>query len=279
MRKLFISADMEGCSSVSAQQALMPDRWVWEWQAARRWMTAEVSAASEAAFEAGYDEVIVADGHGNAHSIDPDLLLENVRLIRSWPRPLLQMQGVEDAAVGACAFIGYHAAAGVEGSILAHTYSGQAFRSVWLNGEQCSEGYLNAALAGEIGKAVIFVSGDEKTVDDARRYAPEAVCFVSKQAVGWRSQASLPPTQVRRLLKEAFGRALDCRLPSPFVLVGPFKLELEMTTHIAAEMLSYLPYVERNGAFTVSAMFDSVTAVMRFVSFAMLYSPTGTIAH
>ena len=112
MRRLFVSADMEGCVAVSAQQALMPDRWAWEWTAVRRWMTAEVAVAAEAALAAGYDEVIVADGHGNAHNIDPDGLPENVRLVRSWPRPHMQMQGVAEAGVEACAFIGYQAAAG-----------------------------------------------------------------------------------------------------------------------------------------------------------------------
>ena len=120
MRKLFISVDMEGCAAVSAPQALLPDRWAWEWTAARRWMTEEVSAAAEAVLAAGYQEVIVADGHGNAHNVDPDGLPDNVRLVRSWPRPLLQMQGIDDPGVRACAFVGYHAGPTTTGGIL-HT--------------------------------------------------------------------------------------------------------------------------------------------------------------
>lgn len=277
MRKLFISADIEGCAAVSAQHALAPDRW--EWQAARRWMTEEVVAASEAAFELQYDEVIVADSHGNAHNIDPDKLPDNVWLVRSWPRPLLHMQGIEDPEIDACAFIGYHESASGQNSVLAHTYHGGAFRAVRLNGETCSEGYLNAALAGEFRRPVVFVAGDEQTVADAKRYAPEAVTFVTKRSIGWRSAMSLPPAQVRRQLKEAMHRALDRQvLPRPFLLKGPFRLELDMTTQVAAEMLAYLPTVERIGPASVAARFDRIDAAMRFVSFAMLYSPTGVIA-
>src|SRR5258706_422405 len=105
MSKLFVSADMEGCAGVAAPQALMPDRWSWEWAAVRRWMTAKVAVAAEAAFAAGYDEVIVGDGHGNSHNLDPDGLPDNVRLIRSWPRPSLQMQGVAEEQVAACVLI------------------------------------------------------------------------------------------------------------------------------------------------------------------------------
>ena len=278
VRKLFVSADMEGLPAVSAAQALAPDRWSWEWTAARNWMTQDVIAVAETAFASGYQEVIVADSHGNAHNIDPDALPNNVRLVRSWPRPLLHMQGVDEVGVDACAFIGYHTASTEEGSILAHTYSGAAFRAVRVNGEICSEGYLNAALAGEFGRAVIFVSGDQRTVEDAQRYAPKATVFVAKKSLGWRSQMSLPPKQVRELLREAVSTALHQEARRPFILAHPLHLELEMTTQLAAEMLAYLPNVIRRGSFSVATTFDRMSELMKFVAFVMLYTPTGVPA-
>jgi D-aminopeptidase len=89
---------------------------------------------------------------------------------------------------------------------------------------------------------------------------------------------SLPPVQVRGLMKEAVERALERPLPRPFIVKPPFHLELEMTTLAAAEMLAYLPNVERTSAFAVASTFDTVAAVMRFVAFAMLYSPNGVPA-
>lgn len=274
MRKLFISADMEGCAAVSSQNALLPERW--EWGAARRWMTAEVVAVAEAAFSAGFDQIVVADGHGNAHNIDPDSLPENVCLVRSWPRPLLHMQGVEDPDVQACVFVGYHAGPDSQNSIMAHSYHGSAYRKILLNGEPCSEGYLNAALAGEFGKPVVLVSGDQHTVRDAQRYAPAAVGFVAKHSIGIRSQMSLPPAQVRRLLNEAASSAFS-RSPKPFIVKGPLRLEIEMSTQVAAEMLAYLPGVERVGGYSIAMTFDRIEAAMRFIAFGMLYSPTGVM--
>jgi D-amino peptidase len=273
MRKLFISADLEGCAAVSSRHALRPDRW--EWKAARQWMTGEVIAASEAALDAGYSEVIVADGHGDGHNIDPDALPDNVRLVRSRPRPLMQMQGVEDPEVEACAFIGYHAGASTVNSVMAHTYSGPAYRDIRLNGVSCSEGYLNAALAGECGRSVIFVSGDEQTVQDAQRYAPEALGFIAKNSIGVLSQVSLPPAQVQRALKRAMAEAVKRPLPKPFELKGPFRLELEMNHQVSVEMLCYLPGVDRVDAWTMGATFQRVEAVMRFISCVTLYSSTG----
>lgn len=278
MRKFFITADMEGCAGVASRGALLPERWAWEWTAARRWITQEVVAVAKAALDGGYDMVVVSDSHGNAHNIDPDLLPDRVGLVRSWPRPMLQMQGIEDEDVIACAFIGYHAAASQLDSILAHTYSGAAIRSLRLNGEVCSEGYLNAALAGAFGKPVILISGDQHVVEDAARYAPDALTFVSKQSIGWSAQQSLPPSEVCRALGERAIAAFQQPLPSPFVVNGPFDLDLEMTSQTAAELLAFLPGMERTGAWSIRSRFESLESVMRFVSFAILYTPTGATA-
>jgi D-amino peptidase len=241
-------------------------------------MTAEVAAAARAVLAAGYDEVIVADGHGNAQNIDPEGLPDNVWLVRSWPRPLLQMQGIETPNIEAGGFVGYHAGSSAQGSVLAHVYSGAAFRSVRVNGEACSEGYLNAALAGEFGVPIIFVSGDQHTVADARRYAPEACGFVAKHSVGWRSESALPPAQVARSLEKEIKKSCQRRSSRPFTIKGPVCLELEMTTQVAAEMLAYLPGVERSGPFGVTSTFKHVQDVIRFIAFAMLYSPSGAPA-
>jgi D-aminopeptidase len=96
--------------------------------------------------------------------------------------------------------------------------------------------------------------------------------------MGVLSQMSLPPLQVRRQLKAAVTVALRRAFPAPFVLKPPFKLELEMTTQASAEMLAFLPNVERTSAIAVTTTFESLVRAMRFVAFAMLYSPMGTPA-
>jgi len=275
MRRLFVSADMEGCAAVSSQLALAPERP--EWTAARHWMTQEVVAVSEAALESGYDEVIVADSHGNAHNIIPDLLPPKTRLIRSWPRPLLQVQGVEIEDVQACAMIGYHCGSTSFPGTLAHSFSGPTFRSIRLNGELCSEGYLGAAVAGEFGRPVILVSGDDALARESVVFAPAATRFTSKTSLGWRSQMSESPSIVCAALKVSAASAFQAPLPEPFRLKGPYELELNMTTQLAAEVLAYLPDVKRVDACSVAARFDRVASALKFLAFAMFYSPIGVV--
>lgn len=276
LRKLFIAADIEGCAGVASEHALSPAGW--EWPDARRWMTAEVVAAAEAALDKGYDEVIVADGHGNAQNILPDGLPARTRLVRGWPRPLLQMQGSEDPAVDACFFIGAHAGA-ADAGFLSHTYHGGAIRALRLNGEDASEGYFNAALAGEMGKPVLLVTGDAAAVEDARRYAPESELCAVKEAVGWRAQCSAKPEDACRSIREAADRALErAGGVAPFSVDCPITVELEMTTVLAAEMLAYLPLFARADARSVRAELQTVEEAMRVVSFAIMYDPSGRIS-
>jgi len=275
MRRLFISADLEGCAGVSSQLALAPDRP--EWIAARRWMANEVRAVADAALENGYDEVIVADSHGNGHNIDPDLLPAGTHLIRSWPRPLLHVQGIEMEDVCACAMIGYHCGSTSVSGTLAHSFSGPAFRSIKLNGEPCSEGYFGAAVAGELGKPVVLVSGDDAFVRESAAFAAAATRFCSKRSLGWRSQMSESPARVCEGLKRAAASAFAAPLPEPFRLKGPYVMELSMTTQLAAEMLAYVPNVERVDAFSVSVSFGRLVPALRFLAFAMFYSPSGVL--
>jgi D-amino peptidase len=275
MRRLYISADIEGCAGVASQHALSADRF--EWQAARQWMTNEVVAAAEAALAHGYDEVLVADGHGNAHNLLPDAMPAGVRLLRSWPRPLLQMEGIDAAGIAAAFFIGYHNGAMGEGGILAHTYSGGAFRDLRVNGVSVSEGYLNAALAGEFGVPVVLVTGDAETAADAARYAPGAQACIVKQSVGFRAAAALTPAEACAAIRTAAAAALAAPLPQPFVLKGPYRLEIDFTSRVSAEMCAYLPIVEQTGPCCVACEFETLAALMRFVSFLILFNPNGAV--
>ena len=59
----------------------------------------------------------------------------------------------------------------------------------------------------------------------------------------------------------------------PFRLDGPIELELSFKNYRAAEVLSYLPIVDRVDAHTVRYVADDMVAISTFIEFAMTYSP------
>src|SRR3954468_4627129 len=147
--RIFISADIEGITGVVSREHQFPE--AMEGQSARLWMTDSVAAAAEAAFEAGAIEVVVADSHGQGHNLLLDRLRPEIQVVRSHPRPLSMMQGVEAGRYEGCFFIGYHAGATNPGGILAHTFRSATLREVRLNGVSVPEATINAALRGDAG--------------------------------------------------------------------------------------------------------------------------------
>ena len=92
--KIYISADMEGVTGAVTNEQLGPEGF--EYQRFRQFFTDEVIAAIEGAREAGADEFVVSDSHGNGQNLLIDQLPDNIQIVRSWPRPLGMMQGIDD---------------------------------------------------------------------------------------------------------------------------------------------------------------------------------------
>src|SRR5688500_19697532 len=149
--KIYISADMEGVVGVVTSEQLGPRGF--EYARFREFMTQEVNAAIEAAFEAGATEIVVSDSHGNGQNLLIEKLPKNILLVRSWPRPLLMMQGIDETFAGAI-FLGYHTGTTNPTGVRAHTMSSARLADVRLKGVSVSGAGFNAAIAGDFNVPV-----------------------------------------------------------------------------------------------------------------------------
>ena len=242
--KVYISADMEGIGGVSTWQIQAGSQGR-EYEKFRRLMTQEVNAAIAGAFDAGATEVLVSDSHGDGQNIDVELLDLRAHLIRAWPRPLVMMQGV-DNTFDAAVFIGYHASEGQPTAILAHTMSSRRIFEIKLNGVVVPEAGFNAAIAGEFGVPVVFLAGDQTIGEEARRLLGPIETVAVKQATGFFSATMMHPSEAQRLIREGVKRAVERRGElKPYKLPHPVKLEITFKDTVNAELVSFLPGVER----------------------------------
>src|SRR5688500_6277223 len=127
--KIYISADMEGVVGAVTGEQLSPQGF--EYQRFREFMTQEVNAAVEAAFEAGATEVVVSDSHGNGQNLLIEKLPKNILLVRAFPRPLMMMQAI-DASFAGVIFLGYHSSTTNPKGVRAHTISSARLADVRL---------------------------------------------------------------------------------------------------------------------------------------------------
>lgn len=249
--KVFVSVDMEGIwGVVHSDQTSADSR---DYSYARKWMAEDVNAVVEGLLEAGATEVVVNDSHGSMRNILPQDFHPKASLISGSPKPLSMMQGI-DGSFAACIFVGYHAKAGTASSVLDHTISGSAMKSIKINGLELPELGINGAIAGYFKVPVIMLSGDAETCRQAKTIlGSEVVTADVKEGLGRFAARLLPADEARRRLKEGAKQALLKRDKiAPFMLNPPLNFELEFQTSAQAEMPALLPQVKRTGPRTVT---------------------------
>jgi len=260
--KVFISADMEGVGGVSTWR-VQADSKGREYEKFRVLMTKEVNAAIAGAFDAGATEVLVGDSHGDGQNIDVELLDKRVRLIRAWPRPLGMMQGI-DATFGAVVFVGYHAAEGRGSAVLSHTINGTM--EVELDGVAVPEAGINAAIAGDFGVPVVFLSGDQTICEDARKLLGPIETAAVKDATGFYSASMMHPEEAQKLVREGVRRGVERRRElKPYRVARPVRLQLRFHNVVDAEAISLLPGVERPFGNVVVLQGRDMVEVARFL--------------
>lgn len=262
-RKVFISADMEGITGVVQPAQLGPDGF--EYQRAREWMTAEVNAAIAGVRAAGAADVVVCDSHGNGQSVLIDKLPDDVRIVRGFPRPLEMMQGIDDTFAAAI-FIGYHASEWTANAVRGHTISSARLLGVKLNGAEVSEGIYNAALAGQFGVPVAFVSGDRLAVTQLQAVVPGVEGAIVKEPYGYHSALTLTPARGQALIKDGVTRAM-AKLAGlqPYRLRTPIDLEVGFKLTIDAERSAFVPGLTRSDAHSVKGTFADMAQVTRLL--------------
>ncbi len=269
--RVYISVDMEGIAGVVSPEQLGPGGF--EYQKAREWMTAETLAAIAGAREAGATEFVVSDSHGNGQNLLIDLFPADVRVVRSWPRPLGMMEGI-DSTFDAVLFIGYHASTNNPAGVRAHTFSSAHLASVELNGRPLMEAGVNAAIAGRYGVPVVMMSGDDIAIAEARTQIGDIEGAVVKRAISFHAANTMTPAAAQALVR-AKAKAGVARRASlkPMVVTTPVRLDITFKNYRPAEVLAYLPFVQRMTSHGIRVMAKDMIEVSKFIEFIDNYDP------
>lgn len=268
--KVYISADMEGVAGVVTDEQLGPTGF--EYERFREFMTAEVLAAIQGAREAGATTIVVSDSHGNGQNLLIENFPDDVRIVRSWPRPLGMMQGI-DSTFDAAVFIGYHASTNNMNGVRAHTFSSATLTSVSLNGVAIPEAGLNAAIAGSFGVPVVAITGDDAAIAEVQKLLGNIEGAVVKTAISFHAANTMTPAASQKLIREKVKAGIVRRAElKPFVATTPVRLEIGFKQYRQAEILAYLPIVERISSHSIRFTGKNIAEVSKFIEFIGEYS-------
>ncbi|MEE9134091.1 MAG: M55 family metallopeptidase [Gemmatimonadota bacterium] len=267
--KIYISADMEGVVGVVTSDQLGPSGF--DYAKAREFMTGEVNAAIEGAIEAGATEIVISDSHGNGQNLLLERLPKDVILVRSWPRPLMMMEGI-DETFDAAIFIGYHSSTTNPDGVRAHTMSSARLADIRLNGISMPEAGINAAIAGHFGVPVIMISGDDAIVEETRALLGDIEGAEVKEAISFHAAKTLMPEAAYDLIREKVKTAIE-RLDDfqPYELETPVTLDVRFKNYRPSEVLAYLPIVERTDSHSIRFVGKDMVEVSMFLEFMLSY--------
>jgi D-amino peptidase len=263
--KVLISVDMEGVAGVVTSEQLGPPGF--EYARFREFMTREALAAVNGARAAGATEIVVADAHGNGQNLLIDQFPANVRVIRSWPRRLGMVAGVDDN-VDALIYIGYHAGTNNTTGVRAHTFSSANLTRVALNGTNVTEGSWNAAIAGHFNVPVVMMSGDDAAIAEVRQAIGNIESAETKKSLGFHAANTITPEASARLIGERVRAALGRRAEfKPYRVTGPVTVDVSFKNYMPAEVLAYLPMFERTDSHSIRFRAKDMVEASQIMSF------------
>jgi len=270
--KIYISADMEGVAGVVTGDQLGTGGF--EYERFRNFMTEEVVACIEAAKEAGATEILVSDSHGNGENILIEKLPNDVMIVRSWPRPLGMMEGIDETFDGAI-FLGYHASTDSKEGVRAHTMSSANITSVKINNIVMPEAGINALIAGHFGVPIILVTGDNIAIEETQNLIGNIEGAIVKQAISFHSAKTMTPEASYKLIREKTKAAIKrIKEFKPYTLKEPLVLELSLKNYRPVELLQYFPGVERIGSHTIRYTGENIIEISKFLRFIGEYNIT-----
>lgn len=285
--RIFISVDMEGISGVTRWQDVIAEGQ--DYQAARRWMTADVNAAIAGARAAGATEFVVEENHGVEmlcnlvlDDIDPE-----ADVVRGLPRgsaTTLAALTEPGQHFDAMFLVGHHAKAGDKVGYCAHTISYGDYRAVRCNGKPISEGEIFANVAAQHGVPTALIAGDDVVCAELSGCCPGIETAVVKRALSKTAGWIVPPARARGIIEASAARATrrvaDGAIPT-ITPEPPFAFEVELRKplddDIARTITDRHPEYTIVGDRTLAFEQDEMAVAYRMAAICSLLSKSGHV--
>ncbi|HET7214329.1 MAG TPA: M55 family metallopeptidase [Terriglobia bacterium] len=226
-RKVLIMSDMEGVGGTFNWAEQCNPLKSARWKESQSLLTGEVNAAVEGLFAGGATEVVVWDGHDGGESLSASDVDPKARLLIGSPVPPIREF---DSTFSAIVFVGQHAMAGAQKSVLPHSYFFD-IQNIRVNGRLAGEIGIRAMIAGEMGVPAIMLAGDTAACREIQELIPQVECAEVKSGVSPAAGFTLPHSVACELIREKSERAMK-RLAEfkPYRVEGPVEVKVEFTT-------------------------------------------------
>lgn len=262
--KIYLSADIEGtCGIVDWSEASLDSKFI---EYHKDQMSKEASAACKGANSSGANDILIKDAHSTARNINPQLLPENVKILRGWTKDPHVMMGAIDKSYDACLFIGYHSGASQNGNPLSHTMC-LDYDYIKINNETASEFMINAYTCAYYNVPVAFLSGDEMLCENAKKLNPNIATVPVSKGIG-NGSISIHPNLAIKQIESGVKESLSGDLSRHIIkLPKSFEVKIKFKDHYKAYKASFYPNIKKLDSQTVLFNTDDYYEVLRLLFF------------
>ena len=213
--KFLVMTDIEGVTGVTTFPQAENS------QLGRDMLMHDLKAVLKGIEEAGA-EAVVYDMHTDGRNVDMSQINNPVVM----GKPILGdlWRGVGGEGFDGLFLLGLHTMQHT-GSLLEHSYL-REYDAIYLNGMLVGEIGMEAALAGEQGVPLKFISGDDKGCQEGKNIIPELITCPVKYSLTPDTAICLPPSKTADLLTKAAYDAVKATV-KPFVIEGPYEIKIE----------------------------------------------------
>jgi len=213
MKKILIMTDIEGVTGVTTFEQAEKS------QFGRDMLMNDLCAVLEGVADAGA-EAVIYDMHTDGRNINTSMI--NAPVVMGKPILPKLYRGVGGDFDGLF-LLGLHTMQHT-GELLAHSYL-REYDAIYLNGLLVGEIGIEAALAGERGIPLKFISGDDKGCLEAKELIGDIVICPVKYSLGDDTALCLSPAESAKLLREKAKEAVETDV-KPFTVEAPYEIKI-----------------------------------------------------
>ena len=217
MKKFLVMTDIEGVTGVTTFAEAENS------QFGKDMLMNDLNAVLNGIWKAG-GQAIVYDMHTDGRNVDlSDLCVPVVR-----GKPILpnNWRGVGGEKIDGLFLVGLHTMQHT-GALLAHSYL-REYDSIHINGTLVGEIGMEAALAGELGIPLKFVSADDAGCREAEELIPDIVTCAVKKSLGDDTAICYPPKVTYNKLYDGAMRAVG-RNVSTLKFNSPYEIKIKFS--------------------------------------------------
>ena len=211
--KFLVMTDIEGVTGVTTFPQAEKSEF------GREMLMSDLCAVLEGIKEAGA-EAVVYDMHTDGRNVDISRI--DVPVVMGKPIRGDLWRGVGKGFDGLF-LLGLHTMQHT-GHLLAHSYL-REYDAIYLNGILVGEIGIEAALAGEQGIPLKFISGDDMGCLEARELVKDVVICPVKTSIGDDTALCDPPCVTAKALKSKAKEAVAAEI-KPFTVAGPYEIKI-----------------------------------------------------